>query len=331
MAEVSIIIPVYNNVKYVEKCIRSVMQQTLQDLEIIVINDGSTDGSYEILQKLEKEDRRISLLTQKNSGVAAARNHGLRTASGKYITFVDGDDYLQVDYIEKMYQAAEKEQLDMVICGLTYVDESGKELSKVVPGVYKRYENEEWTFRISGVWCHLYRRALWQQYDIEFISGERGEDMPVSLFFSAMCERINTIPECGYFYVQYAESAMHNFKGLKRYSLPYRGLENTILKVQENGIKNSPEFYELFVLRIFSTFLFQLAPGASKEKMKELTQYIWRILYQYFPGYYKNTKARLTAKVEIPFVQKAAVKVLIMLVRTKLLYTFGEVFSKKQD
>ena len=114
MPEVSVIIPVYNSEKYVEKCICSVMAQTLPELEIIIINDGSIDESGKILRKLAQKDSRIILLEQENKGVAAARNLGVEKATGKYLTFVDGDDYLQEDYIEKMYSLAEKETLDMV-------------------------------------------------------------------------------------------------------------------------------------------------------------------------------------------------------------------------
>lgn len=330
MPAVSVVIPVYNSEKYVEKCIQSVMAQTLPDLEIIIINDGSTDESGRILRELTQKDSRIVLLEQANQGVAAARNQGVEKATGKYITFVDGDDYLQEDYIELMYNLAEKETLDMVICGLTYVDEGGKELNRVVPGVYKRLENEEWTFRVSAVCSHLYRRELWERYDVKFQSGERGEDMPVSLFFAAICSRINTLPECGYYYVQHASSAIHNFKGLEKYSLPYKGLENTLTRVNKIGIQNSQEFYELFVMRIFATCLFQLAPGASYEKTKELCDYISCTVNTYFPTYWKNSKAKLNAKVDIPFTQKAAVKVLMLLLKTKLLKPFGRLISKKK-
>ncbi len=109
MPAVSVVIPVYNSEKYVEKCIQSVMAQTLPDLEIIIINDGSTDESGRILRELTQKDSRIVLLEQANQGVAAARNQGVEKATGKYITFVDGDDYLQEDYIELMYNLAEKE------------------------------------------------------------------------------------------------------------------------------------------------------------------------------------------------------------------------------
>lgn len=320
MPEVSVIIPVYNNEEFVEKCIRSVMEQTFADLEIIVVNDGSTDGSEEILRRLSEKDSRIRLISQENKGVSAARNKGLDASGGTFLIFVDGDDYIGPNYIKSLYDFAVRNHTDMLICGITYVDVDGRILRRIVPGKYCRFKQEEWTFRISGVWSHFYRRELWEKYHIRFYSGERGEDMPISLFFSAVCNKISTISETGYFYVQHQASAIHNFRGLKKYNLPYRGLEDTIKKIRNIGISNSPEFYELFVLRILATCFFQLAPGASKEKMRELSDYIVRILNIYFPQYYKNKKARLTSDIDIPFSQKAAVRVLIFLVRTKLIY-----------
>lgn len=328
MPEVSVIIPVYNNEKYVERCVRSVMEQSFEDLEILVINDGSTDRSGEILKSLAMQDRRIRYIKQRNYGVAIARNRGLDIATGTYLTFVDGDDYIRQDYIRNLYNIAKERNTEMLICGLTYVDEEGKTLRQIVPGEYCRMKKEEWTFRISAVWSHFYRRSLWEKYDIRFFSGERGEDMPISLFFSAVCDKIDTTSERGYFYVQHPSSAMHNFRGLKNFSPPYRALENIIKKTQKVGIANSPEFYELFVLRILATCFFELAPGASKKKMRELCDYIVRILDSYFPSYYKNKKTRITAEMEVPFIQKAAVKMLVFLVRTRLIYPASWLMSR---
>ena len=330
MPEVSVIIPVYNNERFVETCIQSVMEQTFRDLEILVVNDGSTDRSGEILERLAAGDSRIVYISQENRGVAAARNRAFDIASGKYLTFVDGDDYIGRDYISQLYAAAEQKSTEMLICGLTCVDAEGKILSQIVPGEYQRFEKEEWTFRISAVWCHFYRRSLWERYHISFRSGERGEDMPVSLFFSAVCDKIATTSETGYYYVQHSSSAVHNFRGLKKYRLPYDALEDAILKIRETGISNSPEFCELFVLRILSTCFFQLAPGASRDKMKELCDYIIRILNMYYPEYYRNKKARLTAPLDIPFVQKAAVKILILLVRTGMIHPVSCLMSRKE-
>lgn len=325
---VSVIVPVYNNEAYVEKCIRSITEQSYKNLEILVINDGSKDSSLEILEKLAEEDTRIKLFDQENAGVAAARNKGLEHATGEYVTFIDGDDYVGRNYISNLCEKAESQALEMVICGLKFVDEKECILRTVIPGKYKRFEHEEWTFRISAVCSHFYRRELWEKHQIRFFSGERGEDMPISLFFSAVCDRIGILQEAEYYYVQHSSSAMHNFKGLKNYSLPYRALEESLQKIKETGIVNSLEFYELFVLRILSTCFFDLARGCNRDKMKELCAYIIRILEEYFPDYYKNPITAFSAEIDVPFTQKAAVKLLILLVRTRLIYPVSRLMSK---
>ncbi len=135
--------------------------------------------------------------------------------------------------------------------------------------------------------------------------------------FSAVCPRIATLPECGYYYVQHASSAIHNFKGLEKYSLPYKGLENTLTRVNKIGIQNSPEFYELFVLRIFATCLFQLAPRSKMGENQGIVR-LYQLYGKYvFSSLLKNSKAKLNAKVDIPFTQKAAVKVLQFLLKNK--------------
>lgn len=111
---VSIIIPVYNLERYIEKCIKSVQEQTCNNLEIIVIDDGSSDSSVMLVKNLAEVDSRIKLIKQSNQGVAQARNHGLKIAQGKYIVFVDGDDWLDIDCIKRTVELAESNELDMV-------------------------------------------------------------------------------------------------------------------------------------------------------------------------------------------------------------------------
>lgn len=328
MTKVSIIIPVYNNEKYVEKCIQSIMQQTYRALDIIVVDDGSTDRSGEILDLLSYKDDRIRIFHQKNIGVAAARNKGIDEATGEYITFVDGDDYIGNDYIEKLVKRAEEKHADMVICGLKYISEQGNLLREIIPGKYIKGEKEEWAFRISAVCSHLYLRSLWEKYHIRFVTGERGEDMPIALFFSAVCDKIVTLQEAEYYYVQHTESAMHNFRGLKNYRLPYSALECILVKLQNIGIKCSHDFYCLFVLRILSTYYFDLASGAKKEKKKELCEYIVRILNKYLPGYYRNYLLNPFISMEVPYYQRIAVVLLVILAKTKMLYPFSFLLRK---
>ena len=104
----SIIIPVYNPAEYLEKCLTSVMSQSYKNCEIILIDDGSTDGSGEICQKFKEKDSRIHLIRQENKGLSAARNRGLEVAQGEYITYIDSDDYVDAFYLETLYQNIRK-------------------------------------------------------------------------------------------------------------------------------------------------------------------------------------------------------------------------------
>lgn len=122
---VSVIIPIYNVQVYLDKCLLSVINQTYKNLEIILINDGSTDQSLNICEIYAKKDNRIRIINQANSGVSKARNKGLDLAKGDYIAFVDSDDYLELDMIEKMVNYINKNQVDIICCGYNEVSESG--------------------------------------------------------------------------------------------------------------------------------------------------------------------------------------------------------------
>lgn len=125
MCKISVIIPVYNTQEFVESAVRSIQEQSLKDIEVIIINDGSTDNSLNILRRLESEDSRIRLFSQPNSGQATGRNNGMKEASGKYIYFMDSDDLLESDALELCYDYAEKEHLDLVFFDAESFSEAG--------------------------------------------------------------------------------------------------------------------------------------------------------------------------------------------------------------
>ena len=117
MPKVSVVIPVYNVEKYLGECLDSVLRQTLKDLEIICVDDGSTDGSAAILRKYAEADPRIRLISQANAGLSAARNAGMDAATGKYIYFLDSDDYISGDAMEKCLSICERDELDQLVFG----------------------------------------------------------------------------------------------------------------------------------------------------------------------------------------------------------------------
>lgn len=117
MPKVSIIVPIYNAEKYMEKCIDSILNQTLNDIEVILVNDGSTDNSSKIADEYAKNDRRIKVIHQENSGPSVARNNGIKTAIGKYIGFVDSDDYIELEMYEKLFNIVDAKEVQVAMCG----------------------------------------------------------------------------------------------------------------------------------------------------------------------------------------------------------------------
>ena len=138
---VSIVVPVYNAAPYLRKCLDSVVNQTLRNVEIIFIDDGSTDGSSEICKKYASKDSRIIYYKKENEGLAAARQDGIERASGEYVGFVDSDDWLELNMYERMYEAATKENADVVFCNC-YFNDSETDKIYLQPGVYDREKIE---------------------------------------------------------------------------------------------------------------------------------------------------------------------------------------------
>ena len=126
-AKVSVIIPVHNDAPYLIKCLNSVANQTLEDIEIICVNDGSTDNSLDILNEYASKDSRFKIINQENAGAAVARNKGIEIATGDYLSILDADDFFENNMLEYMYYTAKTEQSDVVICGFYLYDNRSRE------------------------------------------------------------------------------------------------------------------------------------------------------------------------------------------------------------
>ena len=172
MPAVSIVIPVYNIGKYLEKCLDSVVAQTFPDIEIIVVNDGSTDNSPEIIARYADKDSRIVVIDKSNEGLAYARKSGIEAARGTYIYHLDGDDYLELDAIELLYRKAKEEDADMVVFpfSLDYVDEKKKRSSRPAPGVYDSvsfFQSMAFCRNYWSVCSYLHKRSLYAEVHFE--------------------------------------------------------------------------------------------------------------------------------------------------------------------
>lgn len=187
---ISIIIPIFNKQNYLDICLESIVKQTYSELDIILIDDGSTDKSYDICKKWEKLDTRIRVFNKKNGGVASARNYGLEKAKGEYIAFVDPDDYLKLECIEKLYMALKNNDTDIAYCFAWDIIQQKKEthtLSLLTGKTYllnsMEYDWINWK-RHTVAWGALYKSNLIKkiQFDEDLSIGED------TLFF-ARCVR----------------------------------------------------------------------------------------------------------------------------------------------
>lgn len=162
--KVSVIVPVYNVEPYLDKCLNTLVNQTLKKIEIIIVNDGSKDNSEKIIEKyLKKYPEKIKYIKKANGGLSSARNEGLKYASGEYIGFVDSDDYVSLNTFNLMYKKAKEKNFDLVVCNLNYVYETKTKM--VSAGLDKDLENEDEVkknivFLYPAVWNKLYKKEI---------------------------------------------------------------------------------------------------------------------------------------------------------------------------
>ena len=201
MPKISVIVPVYNVEKYIDKCLKSLTQQTLQDIEIIIVNDGTLDKSVEIIEKYVKENpSKIKYYEKENGGLSSARNYGLEYATGDYIAFLDSDDYVETNMYEEMYSLAKKENADMVECDFIWEWEYGKKIFDK----RREYKSKEEMMKKPRVvaWNKIYKREIINKYKIRFPEGLIYEDME---FFYKLLPHLNKISYINKYFVYYTQ------------------------------------------------------------------------------------------------------------------------------
>lgn len=213
--KVSIIVPVYNSEKTLDRCIRSVCTQSYRNLEIVLVNDGSMDKSFEICEKYKQQDERIVVLNKKNRGVSSARNEGLKVATGEFIQFVDADDYIDSNMTEYLLETICKNNADLVICGYNRLDDSNIEkkyfdnfdvesLLDFKDGFEELYSRA----LFNAPWNKLYRKNKITKYFDESLSV--GEDLMFNLCYVSNCDKISVVDKTFY---NYDVSRQHSLTG----------------------------------------------------------------------------------------------------------------------
>lgn len=204
----SLIVPVYNVERYLEKCLFSLVNQTLKDIEIILVNDGSTDSSLLIAQSFSNKYKNIKIITQENGGLSSARNTGIKNANSEFLAFVDSDDYIDLTMIERMYNTAILQNADIVVCDMKYVFNDHESFSS--GGTFTNFSaNEEpELIGINNSACNkLFKSNLFD--DVSFPEGLWYEDLATIPILYIKANKVVKINEVFYYYLQREDSIAH--------------------------------------------------------------------------------------------------------------------------
>lgn len=223
---ISVIVPVYNVEKYIEHTINSILSQTYTNIELILINDGSTDASYDICFRYSKKDERVRLINKKNGGLSEARNWGIKEARGEYIVFIDGDDSVHCQMIQRLYDILTIYDADVSICSFLKVNEDTLEKYDVTvsyskPVVLNRTEAlgklfaKDAYLHYTLAWNKMYKRVLFE--DISYPIGKIHEDEFIAYKILGKTKRVVFIDEPLYYYMQRPDSIMKEPFSEKRF------------------------------------------------------------------------------------------------------------------
>lgn len=272
MKTVSIIVAIYKVEKYLRQCLDSIIGQTYAAMEIILVDDGSPDRCGEICDGYAETDPRIHVIHKENEGLGMARNSGLSIATGDYVMYVDSDDWLEKDMVEKLVTAMEREAADFAVCGYQKQTDSGKVLAKYpccnVATVFEEKEIVEKVLlpilgarpdarsdieREMCVWTNMYRMSLMKENEIRFVS-ERvylSEDLFYNIRYLMKVRRAVFIPECLYHY-RFNQVSLTNAYRENRFRLLCNLYENEIALLREYDL------HEVAMQRVQRTFIMKM-------------------------------------------------------------------------
>lgn len=285
MPKVSIIVPVYNVEKYIERCLDSLVNQTLKDIEIIIVNDGSTDGSKEIIQKYLNKYKNIVYLEKENGGLSSARNYGIPYAKGEYIGFVDSDDYVEITMYEKMYNKAIEEKSDMVECDFIweYPNKKREDIGKI----YSDKKEAIVEARVVA-WNKIIKKDIIEKTKITFPEGLRYEDIEFFYKIVPYLNKISFVKETLVHYVQ-RESSIANTQN-ERTGEIFKIWENVLNYYIENNIFNEyrSELEYSYTRILLCSSLKRITKVKDRKVRKALIKLTWQNLNKKFPQWKQN-------------------------------------------
>lgn len=272
--KVSVIVPIYNTEKFLRKCIESIVNQTLQEIEIILINDGSTDNSHNIcIEYAEKYSQKIKYINNKNIGCSATRNLGIELARGEYIAFVDSDDYIEKEMYKEMYDKAKKDNTDIVVCGITSIFLNSKEKYSLSIPIKSENSYERLSFKkkISNPVNKIFKKDLIKE--IRFQEETHSfEDLVFCFKLLVQTDKVSYIYKSFYNYIFHGLNSIYNLEKRKGVFISFKELYGYLLKNKFLIDKKiTKKFYECFnFYAIKGVFFMLLNPSqVSEEEYKK--------------------------------------------------------------
>jgi len=286
MPKVSVIVPIYNVEKYLEKCINSLLSQTLEDIQIILVNDGSKDNSGNIAKEYEKNNKdRVIYVEKENGGLSDARNYGLKYATGDFIAFLDSDDYIEKNAYEEMYNKAIEENADYVECDFIWEFPNKIRIDKQYP--YKN-KKEMLSFVRVVAWNKLIKRQLIIDNNLEFPKGLRYEDVEFTYKLIPFINKFAYVDKPFIHYVQ-RKGSIANVQN-ERTAEIFTVLDNVIEFYKKNNIyeKYRDELEYNYARYLLCSSLKRMCKIKDKTIRKKLLTESWKRLNLNFPNWKEN-------------------------------------------
>lgn len=286
MPKVSIIVPVYNVEKYIEKCLNSLVKQTMEDIEIIIVNDGSKDNSINVINKFIKQyPEKIQYLEKKNGGLSDARNYGLPYAKGEYIAFLDSDDYVEEDMYEKMYKLAKKENSDMVECD--FIWEYPNKQKEDIGQIYTNKKQMLEKVRVVA-WNKLIKTNIVIENKITFPKGYRYEDVEFTYKLVPYLNKVSFLKKPCVHYVQ-RENSISNLQNERTKEI-FNVLDHVLDFYKKNNIYDEykEELEYIYTRYLLCSSLLRMVKIKNKKIKNKLLEETWEKLNYNFPNWKRN-------------------------------------------
>lgn len=288
--KVSLVIPVYNAENYLDRCIDSIISQTYKNIEVIFIDDGSKDNSWEILKsyKLRYPDV-IYSYHQENMGVSKTRNKGIQLATGDYIMFMDNDDYIDSNYIEVFVSEIRKKDYDLVIGGYRRPNDQGKVIEEVA-----LLDKEYSKYKIVAAWAKIYRLDYIKRNNIEFLDSNIGEDIHFTIQAVALTNKIKIIDYIGYNWYYNEKSVSNTAHKNMENGLQFDLLLNKTYNCIKDKIDKEDEYIEYYFIKLIVWFFLYASRGTQYNIIKINHKKYFDWLESNFLNYKKNKLVKFT-------------------------------------